>query len=421
MGNFDKFANREPKGAKKKELIRQAKKKEKKEKAAFFEEKRRQQYMERAAARENSADAGEQPYRKTVAKSENKPPASGTFKRKPATDKRNTQHGSQHARPHPKPGHKHAATLHDAPHKPEHPKPSTLAHPKHEAPDEESRKHQPRKRITIEKKKPTLHDPRHKLEHTNKTRLAHLKPLEEEHQGPLNKYIAHSGLCSRRDAATLVKEGKVQVNGKVVKEPGYKVLPEDLVTVAGKKATPQESPVYILMNKPKDYITTAEDDKGRKTVLDLVKRQVKERIFPVGRLDRNTTGVLLLTNDGDLAQHLTHPSFEVRKVYEVRLDKPLGKSDMEKLAKGITLDDGFIAADEVAYADPNDKTLVGIEIHSGRNRIVRRMFEHLGYNVKGLDRVVFANLTKKNVDRGKWRFLNEKEVRLLKYFNKSKK
>jgi 23S rRNA pseudouridine2605 synthase len=191
--------------------------------------------------------------------------------------------------------------------------------------------------------------------------------------------------------------------------------------VAGKKATPQESPVYILMNKPKDYITTAEDDKGRKTVLDLVKRQVKERIFPVGRLDRNTTGVLLLTNDGDLAQHLTHPSFEVRKVYEVRLDKPLGKSDMEKLAKGITLDDGFIAADEVAYADPNDKTLVGIEIHSGRNRIVRRMFEHLGYNVKGLDRVVFANLTKKNVDRGKWRFLNEKEVRLLKYFNKSKK
>ncbi|MCU0394324.1 MAG: rRNA pseudouridine synthase [Chitinophagaceae bacterium] len=238
---------------------------------------------------------------------------------------------------------------------------------------------------------------------------------------PLNKYIAYGGICSRRDAAELVKEGKVRVNGKVVLEPSYRVQPNDEVKANGKLVTRRKNLVYILLNKPKDYITTAEDEKGRKTVLDIVKNATEERIYPVGRLDRNTTGVLLLTNDGDLAQQLTHPKFEVRKIYEVKLDKPVEKDDLDKLVQGINLEDGPIAADAAAYADMKDKSVVGIEIHSGRNRIVRRMFEHLGYDVRNLDRVMFANLTKKNVDRGKWRFLSEKEVRLLKYFNKSKK
>jgi 23S rRNA pseudouridine2605 synthase len=238
---------------------------------------------------------------------------------------------------------------------------------------------------------------------------------------PLNKFIAHGGICSRRDAAILVKEGKVKVNGKVVLEPGFKVNPTDEVKANGKLVVRKKNLVYILLNKPKDYITTNEDDKGRKTVLDIVKNATDERIYPVGRLDRNTTGVLLLTNDGELAQHLTHPKFEVKKIYEVRLDKPVLKEDLDKLVQGITLEDGFIKADAAAYADVKDKSVVGVEIHSGRNRIVRRMFEQLGYDVKNLDRVLFANLTKKNVDRGKWRFLSEKEVRLLKFFNKSKR
>lgn len=244
---------------------------------------------------------------------------------------------------------------------------------------------------------------------------------QEEQQMPLNKFIAYGGICSRRDAAELVKEGKVKVNGIVVLEPSYRVQPDDVVKANGKLVTRKQKLVYILLNKPKDYITTNEDDKGRKTVLDIVKNATEERIYPVGRLDRNTTGVLLLTNDGDLAQQLTHPKFEIRKIYEARLDKPVEKAHLDQLVQGITLEDGPIAADAAAYADMKDKTVVGIEIHSGRNRIVRRMFEHLGYDVKNLDRVMFANLTKKNVDRGKWRFLTEKEIRLLKYFNKGKK
>jgi 23S rRNA pseudouridine2605 synthase len=179
--------------------------------------------------------------------------------------------------------------------------------------------------------------------------------------------------------------------------------------------------VYILLNKPKDFITTSDDDKGRKTVLNIVKNATEERIFPVGRLDRNTTGVLLLTNDGELAQQLTHPSFQVRKIYEVTLDKPVIKAHLEQLVSGVVLDDGPVVADAAGYADPKDKSIVGVEIHSGKNRVVRRMFEHLGYDVRSLDRVMFANLTKKNVDRGKYRFLDEKEVRLLKFFNKSKR
>ncbi|WP_231401928.1 pseudouridine synthase [Panacibacter microcysteis] len=241
----------------------------------------------------------------------------------------------------------------------------------------------------------------------------------EAEQMPLNKYIAHAGICGRREAADLVKEGKVKVNGSIVYEPGYKVGAADKVVFKGKQLYAQKNPVYILLNKPKDYITTAKDPEGRKTVLDLLKGATDERIYPVGRLDRNTTGVLVLTNDGELAQKLTHPSFEIKKIYEVRLDKPVAKKDLEAILAGVTLEDGFINADAVSYADAKDKSVIGIEIHSGRNRIVRRIFEHLGYDVKNLDRVMFANLTKKNVDRGKWRFLTEKEVRLLKYMNKS--
>ena len=236
---------------------------------------------------------------------------------------------------------------------------------------------------------------------------------------PLNKFIAHAGVCGRREAAELVKEGKVTVNGDKIFEPGYKVTGVDKVIVKGKQVFLQRNSVYILLNKPKDFITTSNDPQGRKTVLDLIKHATPERVYPVGRLDRNTTGVLLLTNDGELAQKLTHPSFEVKKIYEVTLDKPVTKKDLESILSGVTLEDGPVKADAVGYADDKDKSIVGIEIHSGRNRIVRRIFEHLGYDVKALDRVMFANLTKKNVDRSKWRFLNEKEVRLLKFMNKS--
>lgn len=238
-------------------------------------------------------------------------------------------------------------------------------------------------------------------------------------QMPLNKFIAHAGICGRREAADLVKDGKVSVNGDKVFEPGYKVTDKDKVVVKGKQVFLQRNSVYILLNKPKDYITTASDPQGRKTVIDLLRNATPERIYPVGRLDRNTTGVLLLTNDGELAQKLTHPSFEVKKIYEVTLDKPVTRKDLDTLLEGVTLEDGFVKADAAGYADPKNKAIVGVEIHSGRNRIVRRIFEHLGYDVKGLDRVMFANLTKKNVERGKWRFLQEKEIRLLKFMNQS--
>lgn len=236
---------------------------------------------------------------------------------------------------------------------------------------------------------------------------------------PLNKFIAHSGISSRRDAAEIVKSGKVAVNGETVTEPGFKVSEKDEITVNGKKIVARRNMVYILLNKPKDYITTTEDPEGRKTVLDIIKHATTERVYPIGRLDRNTTGVLLFTNDGDLAQKLSHPSYQVRKIYEVRLDKPLVKKDFDSLLNGITLEDGFIAPDSLAYADSKDKSIIGIEIHSGRNRIVRRIFESLGYDVRNLDRVMYANLTKKNVERGKWRFLAEKEIRLLKFMNAS--
>ena len=236
---------------------------------------------------------------------------------------------------------------------------------------------------------------------------------------PLNKFLAHSGVSARREAAEIVKSGMVMVNGKVVREPGFKVSERDEVKVNGKQINIRKNMVYILLNKPKDFITTTEDPQGRKTVLDLIKHATTERVYPVGRLDRNTTGVLLLTNDGELAQKLTHPSYEIKKIYEVKLDKPLVKKDFDTILNGIELEDGMIAPDVLAYADSKDKSVIGIEIHSGRNRIVRRIFEHMGYDVRNLDRVMYANLTKKNVDRGTWRLLNEKEVRLLKYLNAS--
>jgi 23S rRNA pseudouridine2605 synthase len=233
---------------------------------------------------------------------------------------------------------------------------------------------------------------------------------------PLNKFIAHCGICSRRDAAELVKLGKVRVNDEVLTEPGHKVSAKDDIRVNGKKVSLAKNLVYILLNKPKDYITTTDDPQNRKTVLDLIK--LKERIYPVGRLDRNTSGVLLLTNDGELSQKLTHPRNEVKKVYHVTLDRALDKRDFDQILKGIELEDGPASVDALAYADVKDKTQLGVEIHSGRNRIVRRIFEHLKYDVKNLDRVIFAGLTKKNIERGKWRFLSEKEIRDLKYFGK---
>jgi 23S rRNA pseudouridine2605 synthase len=251
--------------------------------------------------------------------------------------------------------------------------------------------------------------------------VAPAKSKEATDTMPLNKFLAHAGICSRRDAADKVRQGLASVNGEVITEPAFKVSDTDVVKFDGKKVQRSNNLVYILLNKPKDTITTADDPQGRKTVMDIIRPATQERVYPVGRLDRNTSGVLLLTNDGDLAQQLSHPSFEVRKIYEVRLDKALTKTDFDKILDGLTLEDGKIHADSLAYSDPKDKTMVGIEIHSGRNRIVRRMFEHLGYDVRGLDRVMYANLTKKNVERGHWRFLSEKEVRLLKYFNKSKK
>jgi 23S rRNA pseudouridine2605 synthase len=237
---------------------------------------------------------------------------------------------------------------------------------------------------------------------------------------PLNKFLAHCGVTSRRDAVSLIIDGKVTVNKNVVTQPAFKVNEKDDVFYNGKKLHITKNLVYILLNKPKDYITTTDDPQHRKTVLLLTKNATDQRIYPVGRLDRNTSGVLLLTNDGDLTQELTHPSFNIKKVYEAKLDKPLTKADFEKILNGLKLEDGEIFADALAYADSKDKSVIGIELHSGRNRIVRRIFEHLGYDVKGLDRVMYANLTKKNVERGKWRYLSEKEVRLLKYMNKQK-
>ena len=229
----------------------------------------------------------------------------------------------------------------------------------------------------------------------------------------LNRFIANTGLCSRREADVHIKEGNIKVNGEAVTEMGVKVNPNDEVSFKDKTLTNQRK-IYLLLNKPKGFVTSLDEPQGKKIVLDLVRSACKERIYPVGRLDKMTTGVLLFTNDGDLSLKLTHPSNRMRKVYQVTLDKPLAEEDLEKLAQGIELEDGPIAFDTIAYTDPENKTLIGVEIHSGKNRIVRRMFESAGYKVIKLDRVYFAGLTRKGLKRGKWRFLSPEEVAFLK-------
>ncbi|MDR1667740.1 MAG: rRNA pseudouridine synthase [Bacteroidales bacterium] len=229
----------------------------------------------------------------------------------------------------------------------------------------------------------------------------------------LNRFISSTGLCSRREADEHIKQGFIKVNGEVVTEMGLKVNPTDEVIFKDKVLGNQRK-IYLLLNKPKGFVTSMADPNSKKLVMDLVRSACKERIYPVGRLDKMTTGVLLFTNDGDLSLKLTHPSNRMRKVYQVTLDKPLGEEDLEKLSGGINLDDGFIACDSIAYTDPENHALVGVEIHSGKNRIVRRMFEATGYKVVKLDRVYFAGLTRKGLKRGKWRFLSPEEVAFLK-------
>ena len=229
----------------------------------------------------------------------------------------------------------------------------------------------------------------------------------------LNRFIANSGVCSRRDDDEHIKNGLISVNGHIVTDMGIKVSYDDDVRFKNKRLS-AEKKVYILMNKPKDYVTTVEDPHAEHTVLELIGESCPQRVYPVGRLDKATTGVLLLTNAGDLAGKLTHPKYKRRKIYHVFLDSPVTKNDLFKLTEGIELDGLTVVADAVSYADPDDKSQIGIELHSGQNRVVRRMFETLGYKVKKLDRVYFAGLTKKNVQRGKWRYLNDKEVNMLK-------
>ncbi|MDQ0594225.1 pseudouridine synthase [Chryseobacterium ginsenosidimutans] len=229
----------------------------------------------------------------------------------------------------------------------------------------------------------------------------------------LNKYIANSGICSRREADDLIIQGLVEVNGKVVNEMGYQVEKTDKVVFDGQNITP-EKPVYVLLNKPKGYISTTKDDKARKTVMDLVANASPYRVFPVGRLDRSTTGVILLTNDGHMTKKLTHPSFDAKKIYHVTLDKKLTNEDMKLIVEGIRLDEGVATVDQISFIEGKPKNEIGIEIHIGWNRVIRRIFQRLGYEVEALDRVMFAGLTKKNIKRGHWRILTELEVNNLK-------
>jgi 23S rRNA pseudouridine2605 synthase len=241
-------------------------------------------------------------------------------------------------------------------------------------------------------------------------KLSLLKKSDRETR--LNKFIANAGICSRREADQLIEKGEIKVNGEVVTSLGYKVTSKDEVVYKG-KAISAEKKVYVLLNKPKGFVTTMDDPHAEKTVISLVKNACPERIYPVGRLDKDTTGLLLFTNDGEMTKKLTHPSYEKKKIYHIFLDKEFSQTDLDQVKKGIELEDGLIAADAISYVEDEDKRQVGIEIHSGKNRIVRRIFAHLGYRVIKLDRVVFAGLTKKNLPRGKWRFLSEKEVGFL--------
>lgn len=242
------------------------------------------------------------------------------------------------------------------------------------------------------------------------------KPQRDVEDGMirLNKYIANAGICSRREADDLISSGVVQVNGKTITEMGYRVKPTDVIKYGGQTLR-KERLVYLILNKPKDYITTVDDPQKRRTVLELVKDACRERIYPVGRLDRATTGLLMFTNDGDLTKKMTHPRYGVRKIYHVELDKPLKHTDLSQITEGIELEDGLVKVDEITYVgDGRDKSQIGVELHSGKNRVVRRIFEHLGYNVRKLDRVMFGSLTKKDLPRGHWRFLTEAEVGMLK-------
>lgn len=232
----------------------------------------------------------------------------------------------------------------------------------------------------------------------------------------LNKYVAQSGVCSRRQAADYVKQGMIKVNEKIESNPAYQIQEGDIVKFKDEVVRPEENAVYILLNKPKDVITTVKDDRGRKTVMDIVRNTVKERIFPVGRLDRATTGLLLLTNDGDLAKKLSHPSHGIKKFYHVVLDKPVTKAQLQLIRKGLELEDGVAIVDGVTHIRDADKNEVGIELHIGKNRIVRRIFEHLGFEVKRLDRTYYGGLTKKDIARGFFRHLTDKEVIMLKHF-----
>lgn len=243
------------------------------------------------------------------------------------------------------------------------------------------------------------------------------KTVEKEEDGliRLNRYISNAGICSRRKADELIVAGVISVNGEVVSELGAKVDPsKDIIRYNGELLR-REKMVYVLLNKPKDYITTTDDPQERRTVMHLIEKASKERIYPVGRLDRNTTGLLLLTNDGDLADKLSHPKNNITKIYQAELDKSLTQGDLNKIAFGLELEDGFVKPDMISYVQGGTKRDVGIQIHSGKNRIVRRIFEHLGYEVVKLDRAVYANLTKKDLPRGRWRYLDEKEIIQLKH------
>lgn len=243
------------------------------------------------------------------------------------------------------------------------------------------------------------------------------KPKKQVPASPgvrLNKFIANAGIASRRKADELIAAGKVTVNGTVVVEMGHRILASDVVMYMGKRVKPANH-VYVLLNKPKDFITTTSDERGRKTVMSLVQKATQERIYPVGRLDRQTTGLLLFTNDGDLAQKLTHPSFQIEKVYGVTLDKPLATHHFDAIKRGVQLEEGVVPVDDLAYTNSNDKREVGIALHVGWNRVVRRLFESLGYEVKKLDRTIYAGLTKKDLPRGRWRYLAKGEVTILKH------
>jgi 23S rRNA pseudouridine2605 synthase len=269
------------------------------------------------------------------------------------------------------------------------------------------------KKAPTDKKTVTDRDKRKYIDFKIKVKKGDPLPSFNEDQVRLNKYLSNAGICSRREADVLIQTGVVSVNGTIVTELGYKIAPEDVVQYDGETIN-AEIKRYVLLNKPKGFITTMDDPRGRKTVMSLVKKACRERIYPVGRLDRETTGLLLFTNDGDMAKKLTHPRYQAKKIYHVELNKPVTKEDMERLLRGVDLEDGKTRVDEVSYIENGNSTEVGVEIHSGKNRIVRRLFEAMGYVVVKLDRVQFAGLTKKDLPRGYYRHLTEQEVSFLK-------